>query len=164
MHVDEGELAQTIRRFPAGVRLFSTRENLALPGFPFGPDPDSSPTREEYIVYLEESVTAAGLRVETETVAVATGTTPRRYRIDGIGSDGTRRTVEARNVVVASGGYFFPNIPGISGEDQSHVHHYFQNDVVSREGRFLVVGGRNSAVEAAVNIAEAGALRAPRLP
>ena len=169
MHVEEGELAQTIRRFPTGVRLFSTRENLALPGFPFGPDSDASPTREEYISYLEESVTAAGLRVETKTAAVATGTRPGGYLFDIISSDGTQRTVEARNVVVASGGYFFPNILGISGEDQSHVHHYFQNDVISREGQFLVVGGRNSAVEAAVNIAEAGAsatlvYRKSRLP
>ena len=169
LHVEEGELAQTIRRFPAGVRLFSTRENLALPGVPFGPDPDSSPTREEYISYLEESVAAAGLSVEAGTVAVATGATPERYHIDVIASGEARRTVEARNVVVASGGYFFPNILGIPGEDQSHVHHYFQNDVVSREGQFLVVGGRNSAVEAAVNIAEAGAsatlvYRKSRLP
>lgn len=169
IHTEEGELAQTIRRFPAGVRLFSTREDLALPGYPFGPDASSSPTREEYIAYLEDTVAAAGLVVQTGTGAVAGESTHDAYHITLLGPNGTRRMVTARNVVVASGGYFFPNILDIPGEDQPHVHHYFKNEEISPDGRFLVVGGRNSAVEAAVNIAETGAhatlvYRKSRLP
>jgi len=169
LHVEEGELAQTIRRFPAGVRLFSTRTSLALPGFPFGPDPEDSPTREEYIAYLEETTETAGLRVETGTVAVSAEPAWGRYRVELRGPDGARRIAEACSVVVASGGYFFPNALGIPGEDLAHVHHYYKSEVVSPGARMVVVGGRNSAVEAAVNIAEAGAeavlvYRKSRLP
>ncbi|MDA3948262.1 MAG: NAD(P)-binding domain-containing protein [Spirochaeta sp.] len=169
LHVEEGELAQTIRRFPTGVRLFSTRATLALPGFPFGPDPDTSPTREEYIAYLEESAAAAGLHVETATTAVSAEAVQGRYRVDLRGPDGARRTADACSVVVASGGYFFPNILGIPGEDRPHVHHYFRSEIVSPNERMVVVGGRNSAIEAAVNIAETGAeallvYRKSRLP
>ena len=169
LHVEEGELAQTIRRFPAGVRLFSTRADLALPGLPFGPDPASSPTREEYIAYLEESAAAAGLEVESATTALSVEAREGRYYVELGGADGTRRTVETGSIVVASGGYFFPNILGIPGEDQPHVHHYFRSEIVSSAERMVVVGGRNSAIEAAVNIAEAGAqallvYRKSRLP
>lgn len=169
LHIEEGELAQTIRRFPAGVRLFSSRAALALPGFPFGPDPEASPTREEYIAYLEESSATAGLRVETDTTAVSAEAVQGKYRIELRGPDGTRRIAHACSVVVASGGYFFPNTLDIPGEDLPNVHHYFRSEVVSPGARMLVVGGRNSAVEAAVNIAEAGAgatlvYRKSRLP
>lgn len=70
VHFEEGEVAQTFRRFPSGVRLFSTRADLALPGLSFRPDGDSSPTREECITYLKESA-AAGLGVQTATTAVS---------------------------------------------------------------------------------------------
>ena len=169
LHVEEGKLAQTIRRFPAGVRLFSTRASLALPGLPFGPDPDSSPTREEYIAYLEESVAAAGLEVESTTTAVSAEAGSNSYQVDLSGADGTRRKVETGSIVVASGGYFFPNILDIPGENQPHVHHYFRSEIVRSGDRMVVVGGRNSAIEAAVNSAEAGAqallvYRKSRLP
>jgi len=169
LQVEEGELAQTIRRFPAGVRLFSTRRSLELPGFPFGPDAETSPTREEYIAYLEESSATAGLRVETGTVALSAEAARGRYRVELRGPDGARRNVEACSIVVASGGYFFPNVLGIPGEDDPSVHHYFKREVVSPGARMVVVGGRNSAVEAAVNIAEADAhallvYRKSRLP
>lgn len=169
LHVEEGELAQTILRFPTGVRLFSTCASLALPGFPFGSDPDASPTREEYVAYLGESAAAAGLRVETATTAVSAEAVQGGYRVELRGPDGAQRSVDACNVVVASGGYFFPNTLGIPGEDQPHVHHYFRSEIVSPNERMVVVGGRNSAIEAAVNIAEAGAeallvYRKSRLP
>ncbi|MFO8043779.1 MAG: NAD(P)-binding domain-containing protein [Alkalispirochaeta sp.] len=169
LHIEEGEVAQTIRRFPSGVRLFSTRADLALPGLPFGPNGDSSPTREEYIAYLEESAAAAGLAVETATTAVSAEARSGGYAVDLYNALGTRRTVETGSVVVASGGYFFPNTLDIPGEDQPHVHHYFRSEIVNSGERMVVVGGRNSAIEAAVNIAEAGAeallvYRKSRLP
>ena len=168
-HVEEGATAQTIRHFPAGVHLFSTRASLALPGFPFPGDPEGSPTREEYLAYLEDSISGAGLEVETATRAVATERVDGLHRVTVSGTDGRQRRIEACNVVVASGGYFAPNILGIPGEDLDSVHHYFRSELIRSGGRFLVVGGRNSAVEAAVNIAEAGAdvviaYRKSRLP
>lgn len=169
LHVEEGAPAQTIRQFPAGVRLFSTCASLALPGYPFGPHPEVSPTREEYIAYLVDTAAAAGLSVATGTTAVSAEAVPGGYRVVLRSSDGTRRTVEARNVVVASGGYFFPNTLSIPGENRSNVHHYFKSDVVTPSERIVVVGGRNSAVEAAVHIADSGAeallvYRKSRLP
>jgi len=168
-HVEEGATAQTIRHFPAGVQLFSTRASLALPGFPFPGDPEGSPTREEYIAYLENSISRTGLEVETMTRAVSTEGADGLHRVTLSGADGRHRRVEACNVVVASGGYFAPNILGIPGEDLDSVHHYFRSELIRPGERFLVVGGRNSAVEAAVNIAEAGArvviaYRKSRLP
>lgn len=169
VHVEEGEVAQTIRNFPSGVRLFSARKDLALPDFVFGPEPEESPTREEYIAYLERAVHRFGLTVHTRVQALSAGHTHGLHDVALENRHAGTHRLRARNVVVASGGYFAPNILEIPGEDLPHVHHYFRSEEVSPEKRFVVVGGRNSAVEAAVNIAESGAevvmvYRKSRLP
>jgi thioredoxin reductase (NADPH) len=169
LHVEEGQLAQTIRNFPTGVRLFSARKDLALPGFPFTPDPENSPTREEYIAYLEQTAAAAGLNVHTAHRAVTAHSNGSHHMVTVTTPSGRPRQVATANLVVASGGYFSPNILEIEGETLSNVHHYFRSELVAPGRRFVVVGGRNSAIEAAVNIAEAGAevvlvYRKSRLP
>lgn len=155
--VEEGLVAQTIRNFPRGVRLFSARENLTLPGLPFPGEPTSSPTREDYLAYLEAAPRRAGLEVATNTRAVTIRPREGSHGVVLANGDGKRYELTARNVIVASGGYFFPNVLGIPGEDLPYVHHYFRAELVDQLGRYVVVGGRNSAIEAAVHIAEAGA-------
>jgi thioredoxin reductase (NADPH) len=169
LQVEDGDLAQTIRNFPTGVALFSTRGDLALPGYPFGPDPSQSPTREDYIAYLEQTAREAGLAVATHTKAVSAEAAEGVHHVVLEGPDGTRRRAAAASVVVASGGYFSPNVLGIPGEEEPHVHHHFRRELIEAGGRYLVVGGRNSAVEAAVTIAESDArvilaYRKARLP
>lgn len=62
--------------------------------------------------------------------------------------------VYAPNVVVASGGYYTPQLLGIPGEDQPNVYHYFRSELPFHNERILVVGGRNSAVEAVIALVE----------
>ena len=59
-----------------------------------------------------------------------------------------------RNVVVASGGYYRPQLLRIPGESAPHVSHYFDTTENHEGLRVVVVGGRNSAVEAAIELAE----------
>ena len=68
-----------------------------------------------------------------------------------------RRIERARTVVLATGAYDFPNLMGIPGEDLPHVSHYFTAPHPFYRRQVVIVGGKNSAAEAALELYRAGA-------
>lgn len=68
-----------------------------------------------------------------------------------------KRQYEAVHVVVATGYYDHPNYMGIKGEEQSHVYHYFKEAHPYFQQNVVVIGGKNSAVDAALELERAGA-------
>ncbi|MBN1420076.1 MAG: NAD(P)-binding domain-containing protein, partial [Planctomycetes bacterium] len=157
VHLEAGELAQTVRNFARKVRLFSTRDRLEIGGVPFGPDPRESPTREEFLAYLRQVTRTLGLRVRLNTRVVRIRSRAGLHVVEATRAGRSIVSVPARNVVVASGGYYAPRRLGIPGEDAPNVSHYVRDFGGHRGKRVLVVGGRNSAVEAAAAFAQRGA-------
>ena len=154
---DGSQIGSTIAWYPIEMLFHSSAERLALAGVPIQVPNQQKPTREEYLAYLRALVQQFGLSVRTyERVEQA-----RRLPSDGfelrtraIDGDHTYR-VEA--VVLAIGAFHTPRFLGIPGEDQPSVHHYFRDPHTYFGKRLLVIGGRNSAVEAAVRCQRAGA-------
>jgi thioredoxin reductase (NADPH) len=70
---------------------------------------------------------------------------------------GTERRYRARRLILATGGTDRPRRLNIPGEDLPHVSHYFQDPHTYFRTRLLIVGGKNSAVEAALRCHHAGA-------
>ena len=70
---------------------------------------------------------------------------------------GTMRVREARAVVLAIGYYDLPNYLGVPGEDLPHVSHYYSDAHPYYRRRVVVVGGKNSAAEASLELFRAGA-------
>jgi bacillithiol disulfide reductase len=70
---------------------------------------------------------------------------------------GTRRVRHARAVVLAIGYYDHPNYLGVPGEDLPHVSHYYTDAHPYYRQRVVIVGGKNSAAEAALELFRAGA-------
>jgi thioredoxin reductase (NADPH) len=64
---------------------------------------------------------------------------------------------EAQNVVLATGYYDNPNLLGIPGEDLPHVSHYYTEPYSFFDRDVVIVGGRNSAAEAALDLFRGGA-------
>ena len=77
---------------------------------------------------------------------------------------GVRRSVHGRTVVIATGAYDFPNRLGVPGEDLPHVSHYYTQPHPFFRKRVVIVGGKNSAAEAALDLFRAGAQRDDRPP
>jgi thioredoxin reductase (NADPH) len=69
---------------------------------------------------------------------------------------GVTRIREARNVVLAMGYYTQPNMLNIPGEDLPHVTHFYKEAHGYYRQRVVIVGGKNSAAEAALEIHRAG--------
>jgi thioredoxin reductase (NADPH) len=154
LHLESGRIAQTIYNFPRKIHLYSKRAGLEIKGVPFLPHPEQSPTREEYIKYLKSAVRKLKLRVMTRVNAQRIITGSKRHLLRAGRRDGKMAEYSARNIVVASGGYFAPVLLHIPGENQPNVSHYFHSEIPARGKTMLVVGGRNSAVEAAIMLAQ----------
>lgn len=161
--LEKGSLVDAIRRFPTALVWFSTPELLELGDVPFVIS-TVRPTRVDTLNYYRKVTDHYGLDVRPFDAAES---------IERSGGGLTVRTVsgatyEARAVVVATGYVDHPNRLGVPGEDLPHVLHYYDEPFRWVGQDVVVVGGRNSAVEAALDLYRHGARvtlvhRAPRL-
>lgn len=155
--IDAGGVCHSILRYPIGMTFFTTAERLEIGGHPF-PCAGQKPVREEALKYYRGVVRAEELRVRTDAKLVGA------RRADGGGA--IRCDVETRNgperlhcrrLVLATGYFDHPNPLGVPGEDLPHVSHYFDEAHPSFGQDVVVIGGGNSAVEAALELFRAGA-------
>lgn len=156
LQVDAGQVGQTISWYPLQAKFFSSPERIAIAGVPLTTSDQDKATREQYLAYLRGIVQQFGLEIRTyERVTEVTpnedGFSVRTRR----GSD--NRQYQARRVVMAVGDMHHPQMLGIPGEDLKHVSHYFDEPHKYFGQKLVIVGGRNSAVEAAIRCARAGA-------
>lgn len=156
--VDRGPIVHTLERFPIEMTWFSTPELLEIGELPFVTR-DDKPTRVEALKYYRRVAEHYGLDVrQYEDVE-----TLRRRPESGVFEVGARhlsgeaRRYVARRVVVATGRFDNPNLLGVEGEDLPKVTHYFREPHRTFGQDVLVVGGSNSAVEAALACWRAGA-------
>lgn len=166
--LDKGSLADAITKWPYYMRFFSTSEKVELPGFPLI-TVEEKPTREEYLQYLRRYVRDKKLGVLTgrtvekierysQPQSSTSGTAPElRFAVSGHDEWGEPFAFRARHVVVATGAYEFPKMLGVPGEDLPKVSHYFTEVHPFAFKKVAVVGGRNSAAEAALLLYRAGA-------
>jgi thioredoxin reductase (NADPH) len=146
---DEGQIGSTIAWYPLQMLFHSSADRLGLAGVPIQTPSQQKPTREEYLAYLRSIVQQFGLEVRTfeRVVDIQPGfeltTTKGRYH--------------ATHVVLAIGAMHAPRRLGVPGEDLPHVSHYFRDPHDYFARRLVIVGGRNSAVEAAVRCQRIGA-------
>ena len=154
--VDKGPVVSAIERYPIGMTFFSTAEHLELGGVPFVVEREK-PTRAEALTYYRRIVRHFSLDVRQyeEVTALARRDGGFRARIRSRG--GPEREVEASAVVVATGYFDTPNLLGVPGEDLPKVTHYFREPHRYFDQDVLVVGGGNSAVEAALRTWRSGA-------
>ncbi len=150
--LDKGSVVDSIRRFPSNLIWFSTPELLEIGGLPFVIS-TVRPTRDDAINYYQRVVRHFGLEVhQFEAVKSLTRTEGGFSVLSGRG-----KTYPARSVVVATGYYDHPNRLGIEGESLPKVMHNYNEPYRYFDSDVAVVGGRNSAVEASLDLYRHGA-------
>jgi thioredoxin reductase (NADPH) len=156
--IEAAAVVSTIAHYPTYVRFFSTAEKLALGDLPFVIATEK-PTRRDGLAYYRAVVRYFDLPVrQYERVAA--------IERDGEGdgfvvrsesrAHGPRVTL-ARAVVVATGYFGSPNYLRVPGEDLPHVTHVFREGHEAFDQTVVVVGGGNSAAEAALDLWRSGA-------
>lgn len=153
--VDQGAVCHSIVRYPIGMTFFTSPELLEIGGHPLA-CAGQKPTREEALMYYRGVVRTEDLRVRTYARLITAS-----RKEDGIecrletrlGTD----VVECSRLVLATGYYDQPNPVGVEGEDLPHVSHYFDEAHRSYGQTVVIIGAKNSAVEAALELYRAGA-------
>jgi thioredoxin reductase (NADPH) len=149
--LEKGALLNTLVNWPTHVVFFSTSELLEIGGHPFvaaGP----KPTRREGLDYYRK--VAERERLDVRLGAAVTALTKAG---DVFTAATPKGTFTARAVVVATGFFDTPNPLGVPGEDLPKVSHYYREPYAHAGTDVLVVGGKNSAVEAALDLHRHGA-------
>src|SRR5215212_5806220 len=146
---DAAQIGATMQWYPLEMLFHSGAERLAIAGVPIQVPDQQKIKREEFLAYLRAIVLQFGLEVRTyERVESVTGAftlqTP-------------KGTYEVTEVVLAIGAMHAPKLLNVPGEELPHVSHYFHDPHTYFAKELLIVGGRNSAVEAAVRCQRAGA-------
>jgi thioredoxin reductase (NADPH) len=153
--IEKGTIADTIRQYPVGRTLFSTPNELEMNEGSLKPVREK-PTREELLSHYVHFVLDHDLQINTgeEVVAVEPST--------NAGSDGflvrtDRAQYHAARVLFAIGAMAHPRRLNVPGEDLPKVFHRFIEPYPYVRKEALVVGGGNSAAEAALFLSEEGA-------
>ena len=153
---DRDCVVSSITQYPAYATFFSTAEKLSLGGLPFVV-PVAKPSRRDALAYYRAVVSHFGLDVRqyeaVESILRVQGTFLVRTRRRGE----EPRDVRANAVVVATGYWGSPNLLGVPGEDLPHVSHAYREGHHAFQQHVAVVGGGNSAAEAALELWRAGA-------
>lgn len=153
---DRGCLVNSLVGYPLRMTFFSTPENLEIGGVPFicsGP----KPTRDEALIYYRRAAQYYGLRVRTYEEVVSIDGGEGEFTLRSRRTDGEEKVYGARRVVLATGYFDTPNLLHVSGEELPKVTHYYREAHPYFDQDCLVVGGGNSAVEAALDLWRTGA-------
>ncbi len=153
--IDAGALANSIFHYPIGMAFFTTPERLEIGGHPLV-SAGAKATREEALKYYRGVARAEGLRVKTFTKLIHATRTNSVIQCT-IETRHGRETWTADRLVLATGYFDHPNRLGVPGEDLPHVRQYFRDPHECVGLDVVVVGGKNSAVEAALQLFRAGA-------
>lgn len=156
IHFDARQIADTMTWWPRNTSFFSTTERLAIAGVPIQNNHQGRISGEEYIAYLRGVVEQFDLAVHSYEPVTAIARKVGGFELTSEPQTG-RRWYHARRVVLAIGDMHYPNNLGIPGEELPHVSHYFRDPHDYFRRRLLIVGGKNSAVEAALRCWRAGA-------
>jgi thioredoxin reductase (NADPH) len=154
--VDKGCVCNSIFHYPAHMTFFTTSELLEIGGIPF-PTPNTKPTRSEALEYYRQ--VAAYYRLDVRQYQ-------RVERITGLDGNflvqtsdpfGRHAELRARKLALAIGYYDLPNWMDIPGETLSKVFHYYHDPHPYYCMDVTVIGGKNSAAIAALELWRHGA-------
>jgi thioredoxin reductase (NADPH) len=150
--IEKGTIADTIRLYPVGRTLFSTPNELEMNEGTLQPVRDK-PTREELLSHYIHFVLDNDLNINTgETVLEVEQAATDTFRVHTDKGD-----YAAARILFAIGAMAHPRFLNIPGEDLPKVHHLFVEPYAYIRKDALVVGGGNSAAEAALFLSEEGA-------
>lgn len=150
--IEKGNIVNAIYNYPTHQTFFSTSEKLGIGDVPFITE-ERKPHRNQALVYYREVVKLKKVHVnrfeKVESVV---------KEQNGVFTVITSKEVyKTPYVVIATGYYDQPNYMNIPGEKLPKVYHYFKEAHPFFDTDVLVIGGKNSAVDAALELNKAGA-------
>ncbi|MGA3008671.1 MAG: YpdA family putative bacillithiol disulfide reductase [Terracidiphilus sp.] len=153
---DKGCVCNSLFHYPSHMTFFTTPELLEIGDIPF-PSTNAKPNRNEALQYYRH--VAAYYKLDIRQYHRVEGVTGSDgdFRVHLVDRFGRSSALRARKLVIASGYYDLPNYLHIPGESLSKVHHYYFDPHPYFATDVLVIGGKNSAAIAALELWRSGA-------
>jgi thioredoxin reductase (NADPH) len=150
--LEKGSVVEYLRRFPVHLVWFSTPELLEIGGIPFV-TATVRPTREDVVKYYQRVSAHYALDVRMHDAVVRVKKEGEEFLV----TTAAGKTYPGRAVVIATGYFDQPNRLNVPGETLPNVFHHYDEPFRYFGSDVVVIGGRNSAVEAALEMYRNGA-------
>lgn len=154
--IDSGAIVNSIADYPPQMVFFTTPELLEIGGHPF-PCSGAKPTRAEAMKYYRGVAKNEGLRVHTYTRFMGASRVGDYLACEVESRFEGSRQIRCQRLILATGYFDHPRPLGVPGADLPHVTHYYDEGHRWYGHDVVVIGGRNSAVEAALDLFRSGA-------
>ncbi|HEY3294480.1 MAG TPA: YpdA family putative bacillithiol disulfide reductase [bacterium] len=149
--LEKGAICNTIFHFPERMTFFSTADLLEFPDAPMVISGDK-PNRHEVMSYFTKIALKEEMPVSTFEAVSSIRRVDDHFEVQT-----SKRCLAAGAVVLATGSYDCPNLLHVPGEDLPNVSHYYHSSQPYIGKRVMIIGGRNSAVETALDLYRQGA-------
>jgi thioredoxin reductase (NADPH) len=154
--VDKGCLCNSLFHYPSNMTFFTTPELLEIGDMPFS-SPNQKPSRNEALEYYRKVAEHYQLEMRLyQSVSNLTGEDG-DFAITTVDQFARQKVYAARKVILATGYYDLPNYLDVPGEDLPKVLHYYHDPHPYYDQKVLVIGGKNSAAIAALDLWRHGA-------
>lgn len=155
--IEKGNVVHALYRFPTHQTFFSTPDKLEIGGVPFIIE-QRKPTRNQALAYYRAVARIKQLNIHSyEEVTHVKKLDSGEFQVKSRSMHHGERSYLTPFVVVATGYYDSPNLLDIPGANLPKVHHYFKEAHPFYDQDVVVIGGKNSAVDATLELEKAGA-------
>lgn len=154
--IDKGCLCNSLFHYPSNMTFFTTPELLEIGDIPFS-SPNQKPNRDEALEYYRKVAEHYRLNLRLYQAVEKIDGGDENFSVATLDKLGRLRTYTARKLILATGYYDLPNYLRVPGEGLSKVMHYYHDPHPYFEQDVLVIGGKNSAAIAALDLWRHGA-------
>lgn len=154
--IEKGNIVNTIYQFPTHQMFFSSSEKLEIGDTAFITE-KQKPVRNQALAYYRSVAERQNLRINTFETVTTVEQINQTFQVTTKNNNHDIQTYSAEHIIIATGYYDQPNYMNIPGEDLPNVMHYFKEAHPYYNKDVVVIGGKNSAVDATLELHKAGA-------
>ncbi|MFD2613093.1 YpdA family putative bacillithiol disulfide reductase [Paenibacillus gansuensis] len=154
--VEKHNIVHSIYLYPTHLQFFSTPKMLEIGDLPFS-TPYEKPSRSEALAYYRLAAEHYQLRIKTYTEVISVKGSEGEFTVNTVNRSGEEEILKARYTIISTGYFDHPNMLGIPGEEGANVTHYYREAHPYSGTKTVIIGGSNSAVDAAMDLLRVGA-------
>jgi thioredoxin reductase (NADPH) len=154
--IEKGNIVNSIYHYPTHQTFFSSSEKLEIGQIPFISE-RQKPVRNEALAYYRAVAEREELRINAYERVLQVTPQEQEFIVRTETKDNEKKEYKADEIIVATGYYDQPNYLGINGEELPKVKHYFKEAHPYYKKDVVIIGGKNSAADAALELEKSGA-------
>ena len=154
--IDKACVCNSLYHYPVNMVFFTTPELLEIGDLPLVTAAEK-PTRAEALKYYRKAAEHFELELRLYERVTHVDGNDGNFTVVAETDKGEQEKYQGKKIALATGYYDLPNLLGVPGEDLPHVSHYYTEPHPFWKQDVVVIGGKNSAAEAALDLYRNGA-------